>query len=707
MNRFPNILINPFIISVPIAVFVIFLLPSYFSKYKLDLVKQEKTGISKIYYHDIDHDSLSECFYLGYEKENYTFPCLKCWTDISINGDKVLLDQYNAKRKWLPKHNILFADFDDDKVDEVYFFEYCSDSLFLKGIDPMGRRKVFLDSFIAKVKFENDIPDFFITYGGFFDLNNNGYKEIIFCIQAGLSKEPRAIYAYDIKNNTLNVNDVKYASIYEPVVKKARTSGFIITASCSTPENVPEPFENFYCDSISRLFAFNEKLELLFTPIEQHRRKSNVITTVIEEGHEIFIYAIFNGETNNDTSWLIKYNTKGKEIKRQALYNRNYRFLVFESIDKCELNLYNGSTNIYFRVTPELEFINKQQDVMLGERIDQVDLNSDYEIELISYKPKMSQLFIYQKGFRHPVIIDFPKLNELDLQLSKCNFKDQKTNLYIQSNGIGRHYLFLKNDLYYFKYPFYFGIYFLISFFLYFLLKIQKQNLRKKFEQEKRMTELELLTIKNQIDPHFTFNAINTLSSFFYEGDKKTAHEFLVDFSTLIRNTLNNSKKISIPLKDEIEFVENYLKLQQFRYVDKFDFSIQIDKKVDLNTMVPRMIILTFVENAVKHGLVNKDGKGNLNIAIHPILTTHAMTSSHRMNEPARLQIDITDDGIGLKKSKQVLNYKKISTGHGHKIIRQIVEMYNRLNKTEVEFEISDILNNDGISSGTKVVITL
>ena len=215
------------------------------------------------------------------------------------------------------------------------------------------------------------------------------------------------------------------------------------------------------------------------------------------------------------------------------------------------------------------------------------------------------------------------------------------------------------------------------------------------------MTELELLTIKNQIDPHFTFNAINTLSSFFYEGDKKTAHEFLVDFSALIRNTLNNSKKISIPLKDEIEFVENYLKIQQFRFIDKFDFSFQIDKEVDLNTMIPRMIIQTFAENAVKHGLVNKEGKGKLEISIHGV------TLSDPVNNPGRLQIEITDDGIGRKKSKQVQNYKKISTGHGHKIIKQIVEMYNRLNKTEVSFEISDLKDFEGGSKGTKVVIII
>lgn len=715
MNRTINILINPFVVSLPIALVVIFLLPSFFNKYKLELVNQKKCKEDLNYYHDIDHDSLSEYFYLGYEKENHTFPCLKCWTELSINGDKKLIDQYNSKKNWIPNHNLLFGDFNNDNIDEVYFFEHCSDSLFLKGIDPLGKGTVFLNSFIANVKIENSLPDFGITSGGFFDLNNDENKELIFCIQAGFSLEPRAIFAFDIQNKKLITNDVKYASIEHPKVKNNKSSGYIITTSSVTPENASGPYEKFYCDSLSRLFAFNERLELLFPPIEQKRRKSVIISTVINEGSELFIYAIFNGENSIDTSWLIKYSRKGELIGRKNLNNRNYYFLVFESESKSELNIYNPATNVHFEVTPELDFINKHKDIIIGERIDQVDLNDDGETELITFRYDISKIIVYQKDFRHPVNIDFPEIDESNLQLSKCAFKDKKVNLYIQSNGVGRYYLYSKNYLYYLRFPVYLAIYLLISLLIYVLLKTQKRYLIRKFEQEQKMTELELLTIKNQIDPHFTFNAINTLSSIIYKEDKKTAHEFLVDFSALIRNTLNNSKKISIPLKDEIEFVENYLKLQQFRYVDKFDFIFRINNKVDLNAMIPRMIIQTFAENAVKHGLINKEGKSNLEINIHPVPYNHPMTSSYRMNKqaghrtnvPARLQIEITDDGIGRVKSKQVFNYKEISTGKGNEIIRQIVEMYNRLNKTEVSFEIIDLKDSDRNKAGTKVIIII
>ena len=488
------------------------------------------------------------------------------------------------------------------------------------------------------------MPDFNITTGGFYDLNKDGYKEFIFAIHALLSKEPRALYAFDIHNKILMVNDVKYAPIDYPVINYNTDIGHVITVSNNTPENAPGPYEKYYSDSLSYLFVFNDKLEFLFPPVVQTKKKSNICSIAINEDGELFIYAIFNGETNHDTSWLLKYNRLGELVGRKRLSNRNYDFFSYEDEDSSKIVLYNVSTNITFEVSSDLDFIGMKNDVLTGDEIHQFDINNDGKLELITCIGDLSKIFVYQKGFMHPIAIDFPKLDASNFIVSKCNFEDGGANLYFQSKGIGQYLFYTKNPYYYFKFPFYLVIYLFISLFLHILLKLQRTNLQKKYEQEKRMTELELLTIKNQIDPHFTFNAINTLSSFFYEGDKKTAHEFLVDFSTLIRNTLNNSKKISITLKDEIEFVENYLKLQQFRYVDKFDFSFQIE---------------------------------------------------------------ITDDGIGRKKSKQVQNYKQISTGHGHTIIRQIVEMYNRLNGTEVNFEISDLKNANRRIIGTKVIIII
>nr|NQU92080.1 hypothetical protein [Bacteroidota bacterium] len=152
MNRILNLFLNPFVISLPIALVVILLLPSFFDRYKVELVKQKMTRIDQNYFHDLNHDSLSESITLSYERENLTDPCLKCWTDLFVSGDRTFIQQYNSPKRWLPKHDLMFGDFDKDNIEEVYFFEYSSDSLFLKGIDPMGTGKIIVDDFIAKVK---------------------------------------------------------------------------------------------------------------------------------------------------------------------------------------------------------------------------------------------------------------------------------------------------------------------------------------------------------------------------------------------------------------------------------------------------------------------------------------------------------------------------------------------------------------------------
>ncbi|MCD4675502.1 MAG: histidine kinase, partial [Desulfobacula sp.] len=183
---------------------------------------------------------------------------------------------------------------------------------------------------------------------------------------------------------------------------------------------------------------------------------------------------------------------------------------------------------------------------------------------------------------------------------------------------------------------------------------------------------------------------INTLSSVIFEQDKKTAHKFLVELSAIIRSTLKNSKDISVSLKEEIDFVKNYLQIQQFRHDNIFDYKINIGTAIDDNTPIPKMIIQTFAENSVKHGLVQKDGKGNLLIEI----------IRHKDN----LSIIVEDDGIGREKAAQV---SLGSTGKGHGIINQIIDMYNKLKNTSVTYKIIDKYDDEGNTSGTKVEVVV
>lgn len=213
---------------------------------------------------------------------------------------------------------------------------------------------------------------------------------------------------------------------------------------------------------------------------------------------------------------------------------------------------------------------------------------------------------------------------------------------------------------------------------------------KRKALAEREKIELQLKTIKNQIDPHFAFNAINMIGSMVYKNDPDTVYDYFSKFAKLIRSTLQDSAKIARPLKDEIEFVKNYIEIQKTRFKGKFDYEIKMEETLDLGIQVPKMIIQTYVENAIKHGLMHKETKGKLGIDIS--------------EQNKQVKILVTDDGIGRKKAAQ---FSKSSTGKGMAIVKQIFGMYNKLNKHQIKQEIVDLFDEHHKACGTQVILTI
>jgi two-component system LytT family sensor kinase len=221
----------------------------------------------------------------------------------------------------------------------------------------------------------------------------------------------------------------------------------------------------------------------------------------------------------------------------------------------------------------------------------------------------------------------------------------------------------------------------------YFMFKNMKQ-------QKTNNNLLALKSLRSQMNPHFIFNALNSVNSFIAGNDERTANKYLSDFSMLMRAVLENSEEDFIPLQKEIELLELYTKLEHFRFQDKFDYDITVDENVNVEEFqIPPMLLQPYIENAVWHGLRYKTEKGQLNINITQI-------------DKGELKISITDDGIGRTKSKAMKteNQKKHnSKGLGN--IKKRVAILNEMYKDKVDVFIEDYL--DAEDSGTKVVVTL
>ncbi|AWX45152.1 Histidine kinase [Flagellimonas maritima] len=204
---------------------------------------------------------------------------------------------------------------------------------------------------------------------------------------------------------------------------------------------------------------------------------------------------------------------------------------------------------------------------------------------------------------------------------------------------------------------------------------------------------LALKSLRTQMNPHFIFNALNSVNNYIAKSDERSANRFLSDFSVLMRSVLENSEEDFIPLSKELELLELYVKLEHSRFSDKFDFEISIDKKIDIDAFeIPPMLLQPYIENAIWHGLRYKEQKGFLKIGVDQIT-----------NEI--LEIKITDNGIGRKKSaalKTANQKKQKSKGMGN--IKKRIQILNNMYKNKVDVSISDLLEDE---TGTKVSLKL
>ncbi|MEZ4855574.1 MAG: histidine kinase [Gelidibacter sp.] len=213
-------------------------------------------------------------------------------------------------------------------------------------------------------------------------------------------------------------------------------------------------------------------------------------------------------------------------------------------------------------------------------------------------------------------------------------------------------------------------------------------------EQKLANNLLALKSLRSQMNPHFIFNALNSVNSFIASNDERTANKYLSDFSQLMRAVLENSEEDFIPLKKELELLELYTKLEHFRFKDKFDYNIKVDDTINLDEFqIPPMLLQPYIENAVWHGLRYKTEKGHLEIDI-------------TQKNKAEITISITDDGIGRQRSKALkTEHQKKQNSKGMGNIKKRVAILNKMYKDKVDVFVDDFQNNN--DAGTKVVVTL
>lgn len=217
-----------------------------------------------------------------------------------------------------------------------------------------------------------------------------------------------------------------------------------------------------------------------------------------------------------------------------------------------------------------------------------------------------------------------------------------------------------------------------LIFFIFSMLMAGFFVMRSSREKRKVNQLLALKSLRGQMNPHFIFNALNSVNHYISQNDERKANRYLSDFSKLMRMVMDSSKHSLVPLTDELEMLRLYLQLEHTRFNDKFDYTVEIGESLaDSDFELPPMLIQPYLENAVWHGLRYLDEKGKLGLVFEAA-----------GNE---LLVTITDNGIGREKSKELKTHnQKKQASIGMQNIENRIVIMNDLFGTNIRVDISD-----------------
>ncbi|WP_347173225.1 tetratricopeptide repeat protein [Polaribacter uvawellassae] len=214
--------------------------------------------------------------------------------------------------------------------------------------------------------------------------------------------------------------------------------------------------------------------------------------------------------------------------------------------------------------------------------------------------------------------------------------------------------------------------------------------------KEKRILTLEQDVLRSQMNPHFIFNALNSIKHYIINNEQKNAVHYLNKFSKLVRKILEASSVKEVSLKEELATMELYMNIENIRFSNEISYKTNLDKTIDLSLIkVPPLVLQPFLENALWHGLSSKKGEKRITLSV-------LKTSKNYV------KIIIEDNGIGRIasakiKSNKVINRKSI----GIELTKERLNNFIKDFKFPFSLIFNDLIDKNKNSLGTKVTLKI
>ena len=228
-----------------------------------------------------------------------------------------------------------------------------------------------------------------------------------------------------------------------------------------------------------------------------------------------------------------------------------------------------------------------------------------------------------------------------------------------------------------------------LTFLLFNRYKLSQKAVKEKLLRQN--SEIEQRFLRAQMNPHFIFNALNSIQYYITSHDNSSAARYLAKFSKLIRHILESSRHQFIPIQEEVKILNVYLELEQLRNSNKFDYTITVDESLEDDFItIPPMITQPYIENAILHGVTHLTERGEIKIA-------YAKTGDH-------IECTISDNGIGRDASSIIRQRAKPGhTSVAMELTRDRLELMKQALKGEYKIEIHDLKDTEGKACGTEV----
>ncbi len=653
-------------------------------KYQTELISSSPSVDYLYYYEDLDGDGNSEKISY-YRKYNDRLGIM------IFTGNRVI-DQWNFHGVWAKTAFPFVADFDHDGIKEIFVFTLRSDSVYLYCLDAFNKKIETDNKAICKVYRVGGAYDFMIYPCAVYDADGDGYDDFFFSIRTGFSTVPRNMFRYDLVKDQLLISPESCSPVIYPVMFDMDGDNkpeFISSITYATDNCEPG---REYHDLYNWLMVFTPEMNFKFPPKRFDVYPAITWFSPFRAGNENYYLALhmYRG-TENFPSFIALYNRTGKTVRKKKLrMDEDWvnSALFSKEKDYKDVFILRGDSIMQIDSMLNIHFVTRFKNIAKTNRVQKIDIDCDGVDEFTFAGHNKGEIIIFRNDFSNPVLLKLGG-NTTTYQLSVVKKNGDLPKIFVNTNENSYLFSYTTSLLYRYRYVLFVPILLLILIFHFTVLKIRKYRQLKIDNTQKLISELQVKSVQNQLDPHFTFNIFQSFANLIDEKDTDRADFILRKYARLLKASVMRSENIQITLQEEMDFIADYLELERFRYPGRFTFRIKLQNSIDKQMYIPKMLMHIFVENAVKHGLRHLDSGGELII--------------EGIKEDETVFISIRDNGIGREKAKK---YGNFSTGKGLAIVDQILESYYRLYRMKITYVIEDLYENNK-SSGTQVKIRI